>query len=107
MRIPGAALALVLSSLPVTAAFAEDAGFWRGVLSTGATTASSYLTSGGDHKLIGPLADDAGSFVASEGAIRGPYLEAELQRLRGEHPELQQRSDLELASALLGSQAAP
>ncbi|AMO73986.1 conserverd hypothetical protein [Pseudomonas citronellolis] len=104
MRIPGAALAVALSTLPFAAAQAEDAGFWRGVLSTGATTASSYLTSRDDHKLVGPLAEDAGSFVASAGAIRGPWLEAELQRLRSDYPQLQQRSDMELASALLAGE---
>ena len=104
MRISTAVFATALFILPATAALAEDDGFWRSLISTGATTASSYLTSNGDHKLVGPLADDAGSFVASEGAIRGPYLEAQLQQLRSEHPELQQRSDMELASAILAVQ---
>ncbi|MNT92876.1 hypothetical protein D3C72_2342320 [compost metagenome] len=49
------------------------------------------------------MRDDASSFIASDGAIRGPYLEAELQRLRSEHPALQGRSDQELASAILSS----
>lgn len=106
MRITGAAIALALFSLPLASAMARerDDGFLRGLVSTGATTASSYLTSGGDRKLVGPLADDASSFVASAGAIRGPYLEAELQRLREQHPDLQQRSDEELASALLAGE---
>ncbi|MFZ5958761.1 DUF2388 domain-containing protein [Pseudomonas sp. QL9] len=103
MRISMAVFATALFTLPATAAFADDDGL-RSLISTGATTASSYLTSNGDHKLVGPLADDAGSFVASEGAIRGPYLEAQLQQLRSEHPELQQRSDMELASAILADQ---
>ncbi|KAF1054865.1 MAG: hypothetical protein GAK43_00604 [Stenotrophomonas maltophilia] len=107
MRIPAAALAFALTCLPAVPAFAHghdhgpDGDFWRGLFTTGATTGSSYLTSRHDHKLVGPVADDASSFVASDGDIRGPYLEAELQRLRSEHPELQAHSDLELASALL------
>ncbi|WP_160285610.1 DUF2388 domain-containing protein [Pseudomonas knackmussii] len=103
MRISMAVFATALFTLPATAALADDDGL-RSLISTGATTASSYLTSNGDHKLVGPLADDAGSFVASAGAIRGPYLEAQLQQLRSEHPELQQRSDMELASAILADQ---
>lgn len=104
MRISDAIFAAALFALPATAALAHDDGFWRSLVSTGATSASSYLTSHDDHKLIGPLADDAGSFVASAGELRGPYLEAELLRLRNEHPELQQRSDMELANAILAEQ---
>jgi uncharacterized protein (TIGR02448 family) len=89
--------AFSLSSAPV---FADS---WvRDILSSGATTASIYLTFK-DKKLIVPAQDDASSYVASGGQIRGPYLEAALQRLRAEHPELQAR-DMELASAILTAQ---
>lgn len=89
--------ALSLSSVP---AFADN---WvRDILSSGATTASIYLTFK-DKKLIVPAQDDASSYVASGGQIRGPYLEAALQRLRAEHPDLQ-ASDMELASAILTAQ---
>ncbi|MNP57128.1 hypothetical protein D3C76_1519250 [compost metagenome] len=49
------------------------------------------------------MRDDASSFIASDGAIRGPYLEAELKRLRNENPAMQGRSDEELASAILSA----
>ncbi|KFX71202.1 ribonucleotide reductase [Pseudomonas taeanensis MS-3] len=89
--------ALSLTSVP---AFADN---WvRDILSSGATTASIYLTFK-DKKLIVPAQDDASSYVASGGQIRGPYLEAALQRLRAEHPDLQ-ASDMELASAILTAQ---
>jgi uncharacterized protein (TIGR02448 family) len=89
--------ALSLSSVP---AFADN---WvRDILSSGATTASIYLTFK-DKKLIVPAQDDASSYVASGGQIRGPYLEAALQRLRAEHPDLQ-ATDMELASAILTAQ---
>jgi len=42
--------------------------------------------------------DDASAFVASGGEIRGPYLEAALQRLRSEQP---QADDMQLATRLL------
>lgn len=77
-------------------------GLVRDILSSGATTASTYLTFK-DKKLIVPARDDASSYVASGGEIRGPYLEAALNQLRAEHPELQ-ASDMELASAILAAE---
>ncbi|MET1079271.1 MAG: DUF2388 domain-containing protein [Pseudomonas sp.] len=98
-RYPAFALVALLS-LPVTQALADSVV--RDILSSGATTASTYLTFK-DHKLVLAARDDAGSFIASGGQIRGPYLEAALQRLRAERPELR-ASDLELASAILASE---
>ncbi|MFK8400601.1 DUF2388 domain-containing protein [Pseudomonas sp. BGr12] len=95
---------VALTLLPLTCAMAEDRDFWRSVLTSGATTASSYLTSRDDHKLIGPAQDDAASFIATDGAIRGPYLEATLQQMRSANPALAQASDAELASAILAAQ---
>jgi uncharacterized protein (TIGR02448 family) len=77
-------------------------GTVRDILSSGATTASTYLTFK-DKKLVVPARDDASSYVASDGQIRGPYLEAALNRLRAEHPDLQ-ASDMELASAILAAE---
>nr|BFE93163.1 hypothetical protein GCM10020185_36990 [Pseudomonas brassicacearum subsp. brassicacearum] len=73
--------------------------FWRNVISSGATTGSTYLTFK-DHKLIVAAQDDAGSFVASDGGIRGPYLEAAMQKVRADNPGLQ-ATDMELANAIL------
>lgn len=98
-RLYAAALAIV--ALPAGSAMA-DSDFWRDVISSGATTASTYLTFK-DDKLIVAARDDASSFVASGGEIRGPYLEAALQRIRSEHPELE-ASDGELASAILATE---
>ena len=97
-RYPLLALAALLS-LSVTQALADSVV--RDILSSGATTASTYL-SFKDHKLVLAARDDAGSFIASGGQIRGPYLEAALQRLRAEQPGLR-ASDLELARAILVS----
>jgi uncharacterized protein (TIGR02448 family) len=77
--------------------------FWRNVISSGATTASTYLTSK-DHKLVLAAQEDAGSFVASEGAIRGPFLESALRQVRTENPGMQ-ASDMELANAILAKNA--
>lgn len=79
-----------------------DGSFIRQVLSSGATTGSTYLTFK-DNKLVTDAREDASSFVASDGVIRGPYLEAMLQQLRTEQPDLQ-ASDLELARAVLAAE---
>ncbi|NES08794.1 DUF2388 domain-containing protein [Pseudomonas laurentiana] len=97
MRFKRAVATLALLSLPFGAAMADT--FWRDVISSGATTASTYLTFR-DHKLIVAAQDDAGSFVASEGSIRGPYLEAAIQKVRADNPGLD-ASDMDLANAIL------
>lgn len=97
MRVKTAALTLALIALPVGSAMAD--GFLRDVLSSGATTGSTYLTSR-HHKLIVAAQDDASSFVASDGQIRGPYLEAALQKVRSDNPGLK-ASDMDLANAIL------
>lgn len=101
MRLKLAVATLALLSLPVGSAMADT--FWRNVLSSGATTGSSYLTFK-DHKMIVAAQDDAGSFVASEGGIRGPYLEAAIQKVRADNPGLQ-ASDMDLANAILAKNA--
>ncbi|PQP04703.1 MULTISPECIES: DUF2388 domain-containing protein [Pseudomonas] len=102
MRLKLAVATFAVLSLSVGSAMADD-GFWRSILTSGATTGSSYLTSR-DHKLIVAAQDDAGSFVASDGAIRGPYLEAAMQKVRAENPGLQ-ATDMELANAILAKNA--
>ncbi|HBX54525.1 DUF2388 domain-containing protein [Pseudomonas sp. UBA2684] len=90
-------VALSLSAVP---AFADTT--LRDILSSGATTASTYLTFK-DKKMIVPAMDDASSFVASGGEIRGPYLEAALLQLRADNPQLN-ASDMQLATALLAAE---
>lgn len=92
--------AFTLALAPLGSTVAD--GLVRDILSSGATTASTYLTFK-DDKLVIPAREDAGSFVASNGEIRGPYLEAMLKQLRSEQPDLQ-ASDMELASAILASE---
>ncbi len=75
----------------------------RNVISSGATTGSTYLTFK-DHKLVVAAQDDAGSFVASDGGIRRPYLEAAMQKVRADNPGLQ-ATDMELANAILAKNA--
>lgn len=54
-----------------------------------------------DMKLLVEARDDAASFVASQGEIRGARLEAAFGALRKRVPEARVASDLELAEAIL------
>lgn len=96
-KIIMAAVALSLTAGPVLAD-----GLLRKLLTTGATSASSYLSSS-DHKIVTATQEDASSFVASDGGIRGPYLETALQKIRTQNPDLK-ATDMELASAILVKQ---
>jgi uncharacterized protein (TIGR02448 family) len=97
MRLKFALVTLAALSLPAGSVMADS--FWRNVLTSGATTGSTYLTSK-DNKLVIAAQDDASSFVASGGSIRGPYLEAAIASARAENPQLN-TSDMELATAIL------
>lgn len=96
--------ALLLGTCMIVQTAAAD-GMLRDILSSGATTASTYLTFK-DRKLVAAAEEDASSFVASAGEIRGPHLESALQQLRSSDPRLQKVDDMELASAILASSAA-
>jgi uncharacterized protein (TIGR02448 family) len=54
-----------------------------------------------DDKVVRAARDDAASFVASAGDIRGARLEAALQHIRHQAPQLQ-ATDLQLAESILG-----
>lgn len=88
---------LALSSAPAMA------GSFAGT-SAGGTSAGSSASSGStsdDDKVVLQARDDAASFVASEGRIRGVRLEAALHRLRERNPVARDVSDMQLAQAIL------
>ncbi|WP_428555978.1 DUF2388 domain-containing protein [Pseudomonas edaphica] len=85
MLLPGSAMAI------------ND--FWAETISSGTTSATTYLTSR-DKKLVLATEDDANCFVASDGAIRGPYIEASIREFRSSHPEIV-ISDIDLAKSIL------
>jgi uncharacterized protein (TIGR02448 family) len=95
-------LPAMLAVLPLLAAPAF-AGSFAGT-SAGSSAAGSSASSGstsGDDKVVHAARDDAASFVASDGAIRGAMLEAALRDLRERHPDLRDSSDMRLAQAIL------
>lgn len=61
---------------------------------------TSDVSSGGNNKVLLQAQDDAASFVASGGSIRGVRLEAALVHLRQQQPSLE-ASDMQLAEAIL------
>ncbi|MFC6298516.1 DUF2388 domain-containing protein [Pseudomonas sp. CCM 7893] len=64
--------------------------------------ASSDATSSlRDNKVVRAARDDAASFVASEGAIRGVKLESALAQIRQQAPQLNTATDAQLAQAIL------
>lgn len=62
---------------------------------------SDTTTSIRDSKIVLAARDDAASYVASAGAIRGVQLEAALAAIRARVPEAQGASDQVLAEAIL------
>ena len=62
---------------------------------------SDTTTSIRDSKIIREAHDDAASFVATNGDIRGAHLEAALNTLRTRVPEARDASDQVLAEAIL------
>src|SRR5687767_15983581 len=78
-----------------TAATSAGAG-----TSLGGTSASSKTTTP-DDKVVLQARDDAASFVASDGRIRGAQLEAALRHLRERNAVAQRASDMQLAQAIL------
>jgi len=91
---------IIISSLmlclPVGSAMAVDA---EDVATSAGVSASLYSTFK-DHKLMIPARDDASSFVASGGEIRGVYLESVLNKIRQDNPGIN-ASDEDLARAIL------
>jgi uncharacterized protein (TIGR02448 family) len=55
-----------------------------------------------DNKIILAAREDAASFVASQGAIRGAHLDAALQHIHQQQPNLQ-ATDAQLAQAILAN----
>jgi uncharacterized protein (TIGR02448 family) len=74
------------------------------------TTDATFAATGGtsdftsspfkDDKIVLQARDDAASFVASQGGIRGAYLETALQHMRATYP-VGDASDLQLAEVIL------
>ena len=99
MRLVPVSLAFALAVVAAPAVASSFAGTSAGSSAAG-SSASSGSTSGED-KIVRAARDDAASFVASDGAIRGAMLEAALLHLREQDAALRASSDMRLARAIL------
>lgn len=96
-------LALISALLACSAVAPAFAAGSTGGTTAGAvgTSASSKTTSPDDDKVVLQARDDAASFVASDGRIRGAQLEAALLHLRERNAAAQRATDMQLAQAIL------
>ena len=92
--------AILVFSIAAPAFAGSFAGTTAGTSAAG-TSESSGSTSGDDNKVVLQARDDAASFVASDGRIRGAQLEAALHYLREKNADAQRASDMQLAQAIL------
>ena len=88
---------LLAFSVPVLAG--SFAGSSAGASSAGSSASSD--SSSGDDKIVVQAREDAASFVASNGRIRGAQLEAALRHLRETDEAARRASDMQLAQAIL------
>lgn len=89
-----------LLACSISAAFAGSfAGTSAGTSAAGSSASSD--SSSGDDKVVLQARDDAASFVASDGRIRGVQLEAALRHLREHDADARRASDMQLAQAIL------
>lgn len=98
--LAGAAL-LALASHASATSFVATTDTLGGLTANASESTSDISSSFDDDKIVLAARDDAASFVASAGSIRGAQLEAALQVVRERVPEARQASDAELAQALL------
>ncbi|MCL6711315.1 DUF2388 domain-containing protein [Pseudomonas sp. R2.Fl] len=94
---------LLVASALLVLSISAFAGSFAGS-SAGASSAGSSASSGsssGDDKVVLQARDDAASFVASEGRIRGARLEAALRHLRERDANAREATDMALAQAIL------
>ena len=94
------ACVLLLASAPVFAT--SFAGTTAGAGSSASSKAggASSNSSSGNSKVVKHARDDAASFVASEGGVRGVRLESAFEFIRQQAPQLQ-ATDAQLAQAIL------
>jgi uncharacterized protein (TIGR02448 family) len=93
-------LICTLLACSISPAFAGSFAATSAGTSAAGSSASSGSTSP-DDKVVVQARDDAASFVASDGRIRGAQLEAALRHLRESNARAQRASDMQLAQAIL------
>jgi uncharacterized protein (TIGR02448 family) len=95
LTLIGALLACSIATAFAGSFAASSAG------TSAAGSSASSNSSSGDDKVVLQARDDAASFVASDGRIRGAQLEAALRQLREHDAGARRASDMQLAQAIL------
>lgn len=100
-RLLGAAALLALATSASATSFVVTTDAVVGAVGATFDATSDVTSSLRDDKLVLAARDDAASFVASAGDIRGVQLEAAFSTLRERLPEARDASDEALAQAIL------
>ena len=100
LRLLSAAALLVLAANANASSFLVTTDSIVGALKATSDASSDATSSLRDNKVVRAARDDAASFVASAGAIRGAHLEAAFLHIRSQQPTLQM-DDMQLAQAIL------
>ena len=100
LRLLGLSTLLIFASGASATSFVATTDALVGALGASSDATSDASSSLRDDKVLLAARDDAASFVASQGAIRGVRLQAALAQIRQRAPQLE-ADDLQLAAAIL------
>ena len=100
LRLLSAAALLTLAAGANASSFIVTTDAIVGTLTQTTDLTSDATGSFRDNKIVRAARDDAASFVASEGAVRGVRLESAFEYIRQQAPQLQ-ATDTQLAQAIL------
>ncbi|MGX9864871.1 MULTISPECIES: DUF2388 domain-containing protein [Pseudomonas fluorescens group] len=100
LRLLSAAALLAVAANASATSFIVTTDSIVGALKASSDATSDVTSSFRDDKIVLAARDDAASFVASEGDIRGVKLESALDHIRHQAPQLS-ATDAQLAQAIL------
>ncbi|WP_047306784.1 DUF2388 domain-containing protein [Pseudomonas fluorescens] len=100
IRLIGAAVLLALATNANATSLIVTTDAIVGALKATTDATSDATSSLRDNKIVRAARDDAASFVATDGAIRGVKLESAFDHIRQQAPQLQ-ATDTQLAQAIL------
>lgn len=100
LRLLGVVMLLAFASGANATSFLATTDALVGAFDASTNATSDVSSSFHDDKIVLAARDDAATFVASAGEIRGVRLEGALQHIRATLPQLQ-ASDAQLAQAIL------
>ena len=100
LRLLSAAALLIMAANAHASSFIVTTDAVVGALKSTSDATSDLSSSLRDDKIVREARDDAASFVATEGAIRGVKLESAFDHIRQQTPQLN-ASDAQLAQAIL------